>query len=105
MRSTFIPDKDLGDKIVESEEVAEGLLPLAMEALKIAYDSAPERLGYYKEALDVAAGTNDDGVAVARLIGYDFKSHWIEEGTGPPQPTPPLHILRSAVEAVVGTVR
>ena len=104
-RTVFVPDKDLERKLMESQQVADGLLPLAEQAVTIAVSNAPERTGHYKDGIKAISGVNDDGVAVARIVGYDFKSHWIEFGTGPPQPTPPLNILRNAVEAVVGTVR
>ena len=76
-------------------------LTLARTAGKIADVArylAPVDEGDYARKIYVASGL-DGPTMIARVNAYDFKSHWIEFGTGNPGPTTAFAPLRRAADA------
>lgn len=53
--------------------------------------------GDYHDSIENVVGI-EAGRATGRVIADDFKAVWIEDGTGPPAPTPPRAVLRRAAE-------
>jgi len=100
----FVKNARFADQMEKDPSIGKHLLPLAEEAAARGEALAPVRLGYYKGAFKALAGKRADGKVVARVANFDFKAHWIELGTGPPIPTPPMAILRTAAEQTIGRV-
>lgn len=100
----FIKNQNFEKEMQRHPEVGKHLLPLANEAAARAKALAPVRLGHYKGSFKALAGKRHDGQVVARVANFDFKAHWIELGTGPPIPTPPMAVLRTAAEQTIGRV-
>jgi len=100
----FVKNAQFEKQMQENPEVGKKLLPLAEAAKSVAESLAPVRLGHYKSSFKAMAGKRPDGKVVARLASFDFKAHWIELGTGPPIPTPPMAVLRTAAEQTIGRV-
>ena len=101
----FVPNPGFETEIIRDPGLAESLLPIAEEVAAVAVGIAPERLGYYKRDIEAVAGPRDDGIVVGRVNANDFKSHWVEFGTGAPRPTKAHHVLRRAAESILGAVR
>lgn len=102
---TFVPDPDFDDDVVRSEELIPGMMDAAVKAAEAAKDAAPVRLEHYKKSIRGVAGHRQDGIVVGRVLSDDFKAVWIENGTGPPAPTPAYAPLRRGAEQVIGNIR
>jgi hypothetical protein len=60
---------------------------------------APERTGNYRDGIRGQIDLESEGY-VGYVIGEDFKTVWIELGTGEPKPTPAFQPLRRGLESV-----
>ena len=85
--------------VARSLQVQVALRVLAELGAEAAKALAPERTGRYREDITVDVGVSDKGIAMARINANDFKSVWIEFGTGDPGPTEAFAPLRRGCEA------
>lgn len=99
----FVPRAGAIDELARSSELESGIRALLEDALIVARSIAPIRSGNYAAGLHVEFELTPDGW-VGYLIGDDFKTRWIELGTGPnrymPGGFPAMQPIRNACEAV-----
>ena len=86
-------------EIARSAEMKDVLYSLAEEGAARARDYAPVGDGDYRDGIqpDVVFEENQ---WVGRVNANDWKSHFIEFGTGPPGPTPAFAPLRKATDGL-----
>lgn len=95
----YVPNK-AGEKIIaRSPRMLVMLKGRASAGAAVAKQIAPRQTGAYADGIVAEAGI-DDGMAKGRINAKDFKSNWIEFGTGAPGPTPAYAVLRRACDAV-----
>jgi len=85
-------------------EVIAELDRTAKEIQKVARSFAPVRTGRYGAGIKVRKRPDENGLPVRRVVATDFKSHWIEYGTGEPGPTKASAPMEKAANAFGGTV-
>jgi hypothetical protein len=95
---TFIPDIAGIARLQMTPQMAAALAYYADQIIDAAKGFAPVLTGSYVSGLQVDIAF-ENGQAVARANAWDFKSHWIEFGTGEPGPTPAFAPLQRGADA------
>ncbi len=99
----FVPRAGAIEELARSADLEDGIRDLLEQALTVARAIAPIRSGNYAAGLHVELELSADGW-VGYLIGDDFKTRWIELGTGPnrymPGGFPAMQVIRNACESV-----
>jgi hypothetical protein len=90
--------KPAEDELRRGSGMRDGLRTLTDVAAAFARANAPERTGDYRSGIRARVDLESEGY-VGYVIGEDFKTVWIELGTGEPLPTPAFQPLRRGVEA------
>lgn len=91
--------KPAEDEIRRASGMRDGLRTLVDLGAAAARANAPERTGKYREGIRGQVDLDAEGY-VGYVIGEDFKTVWIELGTGEPKPTPAFQPLRRGLESV-----
>jgi hypothetical protein len=94
----FIPDRTGIAAIGRTEDVRRHLEAAANEAAQQAKAIAPTDTFDYRDSINVVSGV-EGATALARINADDWKSVFIEFGTGPVAPTPAYAPLRRGAEA------
>lgn len=76
----------------------------AKEVQAAARSFAPVRTGEYAASIKVRKLPDIGGLPMRRVVATDFKSHWIEFGTGEPGPTAASAPMEKAANAFGGTL-
>jgi len=72
---------------------------IAARGAERAKEIAPVDSGAYAEGIEGESGI-EDGRAIGRINANDFKSLWIEHGTGAPGPTPAYRVLGRTIDGL-----
>lgn len=94
----FVPNPQAPALLARTTEMVEFLGVVAEAAAENARGFAPVRSGSYRDGIEGQAGIVE-GQAEGRVNARDFKSGWIEFGTGQPGPTPAFAPLRRGADA------
>lgn len=105
----FVPNPALPMILSHSQIVAEGLAEIVEPASKVAFGIAPYKTGAYRDSIGWAIVDGPNGKE-GLLYATDYKSIWIEFGTGPrPQAGmtkfPAYAVLRRAIESTQGFMK
>lgn len=84
--------------LMRSVGMQRALLEPAERIAQRAKAIAPRDEGDYIDEIDTDSGI-ENGLPLARVNANNFKSWWIEAGTGGPGPTPAFAPLRRALDA------
>lgn len=94
MSATFVPNPAGIASIPSLPAFAAAMLELGNQIAQAAQSSAPVLTGAYRNAIESVP--HPPGV---RVQATDYKSAWIEFGTGYPAPTPAFAVLQNAAGA------
>jgi hypothetical protein len=80
-------ERELMEAIKNLAEIEAGTKELAEEVRDYVVDEAPVKTGDYAAGIKVRQGKPVAGMSCYKVVATDFKSHWVEFGTGDPGPT------------------
>jgi hypothetical protein len=96
----YVPDPIGMAALARSIEVEAGLRAKAESAAAVARSIAPFEEGDYKDSIGADSGLGDHGTVIATVYASDWKSVFLELGTGEPLPTPAFATLRRAADTI-----
>lgn len=85
-------------------QIEAGVQAYAEEVRDYIKGEAPVRGGSYAAGIVVRPGKRENGLPSRRVVATDFKSHWIEFGTGDPGPTSEHAPMGKAAQHFGGTL-
>lgn len=99
--SNFVPNPAFPAYLRRSPEMGAFLLFVAEAVAEEAKSIAPVRTGDYRDGIEATVLETGAGF-IGRVNANNFKSWWIEVGTGHPGPTPAFAPLGAALQSVTG---
>jgi hypothetical protein len=96
----YVPDPIGMAALARSVQLEADLRAKAEAAAVVARSIAPFDEFDYKDSIAADSGLGDHGTVIATLYASDWKSVFLELGTGEPVPTPAFATLRRAADTI-----